>query len=181
MARRLAAAVSHAAGLSGIPEEGHCWTAASKASCAKSSARPTSRTMRVSPAMTLPASIFHTASMARCESESIRPDHITPQAEAAIRLFPRESRAKLLFPFPIFFAHHGGEIPGFKHQPDLDLRFARHRVRAALHPLNGFFQRPHLPEPEAGNQFLGFGKGAVDHRAILAFKAHPRAFRRRMK
>ena len=39
---------------------------------------------------------------------------------------------------------------------------ARHRVGAALDPFDRFFLRLHLPEPEAGDQFLGFGEGPVD-------------------
>ena len=64
-ARFFAVAISHAPGLSGTPASGQCSSAATSASCASSSARPTSRTMRATWAMTLADSIRQTASMAR--------------------------------------------------------------------------------------------------------------------
>ena len=47
MARCLAVAISQAPGLRGMPDAGHCSSAATSASWASSSARPMSRTMRV--------------------------------------------------------------------------------------------------------------------------------------
>ncbi len=64
MARCLAAAISQAPGLSGMPDLGHCSSAVTRASCASSSARPTSRTMRARPAISLACSMRKTASMA---------------------------------------------------------------------------------------------------------------------
>src|SRR5256884_3195673 len=52
-------------GLSGMPDSGHRSSATTRASCASSSARPTSRTMRARPAISLADSIFQTASMTR--------------------------------------------------------------------------------------------------------------------
>src|SRR6266851_4401756 len=78
MARCLAAAISHAPGLSGTPDCGHCSSAATRASCARSSATPTSRTIRASPAMSLGDSIFQTASITRwvsVEMEVTATDH----------------------------------------------------------------------------------------------------------
>src|SRR5438034_5839479 len=71
MARCLAAAISHAPGLSGTPDCGHCSSAATSASWARSSATPTSRTIRASPAMSLGDSIRQTASMARWVSVAV--------------------------------------------------------------------------------------------------------------
>src|SRR3954466_13750061 len=56
--------MSQAPGLSGTPDSGHCSRAGTSASCARSSARPTSPTMRANPAMSLADSIRQTASMA---------------------------------------------------------------------------------------------------------------------
>src|ERR1700688_2360247 len=64
MARCLAAAISQAPGLSGTPDFGHCSSAATRASCARSSATPTSRTIRARPAMSRGDSIRQTASIA---------------------------------------------------------------------------------------------------------------------
>jgi len=44
--RCFAVAISQAPGFSGMPAAGHCSSAATSASCARSSARPTSRTIR---------------------------------------------------------------------------------------------------------------------------------------
>src|SRR5437660_2035010 len=71
MARCLAAAISHAPGLSGTPDFGHCSSAATRASCARSSAMPTSRTIRTRPAMSLGDSILQTASIVRCVSVAV--------------------------------------------------------------------------------------------------------------
>src|SRR5215472_2813642 len=57
-------AISHAPGLRGMPSVGHCSRAAMSASFARSSARPRSRTMRATPAMTRADSILQTASIA---------------------------------------------------------------------------------------------------------------------
>ncbi len=65
MARCFAVAISHAPGLSGTPLSGHFSSAVTSASCASSSASPTSRTIRARPAMSLADSIFQTASIAR--------------------------------------------------------------------------------------------------------------------
>src|SRR6266567_2794223 len=68
IARCLAVPISQAPGFSGTPEVGHCSSAATRASCASSSAVPMSPTMRASPAMSRADSIRHIASIARCAS-----------------------------------------------------------------------------------------------------------------
>src|SRR5258706_2394654 len=57
--------MSHAPGLSGMPDWGHCSRAATRVPCARSSARPTSRTRRVRDAISLADSIRQTASIVR--------------------------------------------------------------------------------------------------------------------
>ena len=64
-ARCLAVTMSQAPGLGGMPSAGHCSSAETRASWASSSARPTSRTSRVRPAMIRADSIRHTASIVR--------------------------------------------------------------------------------------------------------------------
>src|SRR5678815_2188045 len=68
-ARCFAVAMSHAPGLSGTPESGHFSRATTSASIARSSASPTSWTMRVRPAMSFGDSIRQTVSMALWVSE----------------------------------------------------------------------------------------------------------------
>jgi hypothetical protein len=64
MARFLAVVVSQAPGFGGIPSEGQRSSALTTASCAASSARPTSRTIRATDAITRADSIRQIASMA---------------------------------------------------------------------------------------------------------------------
>ena len=63
MARFFAVAMSQAAGLSGIPVSGQRSSATARASWASSSASPTSRTTRASPAISFANSIRQMASM----------------------------------------------------------------------------------------------------------------------
>ena len=71
-------AISHAPGLAGTPASGHCWSAATRASWARSSARLRSRTIRTRPAMTRADSRRQTASTVRCACELVTtPDHNT--------------------------------------------------------------------------------------------------------
>ncbi len=64
IARRFAAAISQAPGLRGTPLRGHSASAEASASCARSSAVPTSRTMRARPPISLARSMRNTASIA---------------------------------------------------------------------------------------------------------------------
>src|SRR5688572_16838769 len=78
IARCLAVAMSQAPGWSGTPVSGQRSSAATSASCASSSARPTSRTMRASVAISLADSMRHTASMLRWMSVAVMAtDHTT--------------------------------------------------------------------------------------------------------
>ena len=60
----MAVVVSHPPGFGGMPAAGHCSSAARTASCAASSARPTSPVMRASVAITRADSIRQIASIA---------------------------------------------------------------------------------------------------------------------
>src|SRR3979409_65491 len=118
MARCFAVAISQAPGLSGTPDSGHCSRAATRASCARSSATPTSRTMRARPAISRGDSILQTASMAECVSVAVTAtDHITfnpPVEGAAGRWLPRSEilRVVHLADFALTFANHCEEVLG---------------------------------------------------------------------
>jgi hypothetical protein len=71
IARCLAVAISQAPGFFGTPDCGHRSRATTSASCARSSARPTSRTMRARPAISRGDSILQTASIARCVGDAV--------------------------------------------------------------------------------------------------------------
>src|SRR6185436_7583961 len=97
MARCLAVAMSHERGLSGIPASGHCSSAMTSASCARSSASPTSPTIRASPAMSLADSIRQTASMASAALGGVAIHHLSdfdfqlllPEADVRLQKAPR--------------------------------------------------------------------------------------------
>src|SRR5690606_30299998 len=73
------------------------------------------------------------------------------------------------------------EVVGLVDGPDLDLRLAHHRVRAALDPLDRLLQRGALEHPEARDQLLRLRERAVDHRAPVTGEAHPGALRARLE
>src|ERR1700674_3237623 len=71
----------------------------------------------------------------------------------------------------------GTEIFRLEYLANLDLRLAFKRIRAALDPLHRLFHRPYLPQPEAGDQFLGLGEWPVDHTALWSREPYSLAFR----
>jgi len=77
------------------------------------------------------------------------------------------SSAKLFFLLNFLVAEDRCELFGLEDLADLYVGLAF--VRTALDPLDGLFERLDLPEPEAGDDFLAFGEGAVnDGGAVLA-------------
>jgi hypothetical protein len=60
------------------------------------------------------------------------------------------------------------EVSGLEHWADLDLARAGHRIGAALHPCDRLGHVLDLPQPEAGDQLAGLGKGAVNDGATSA-------------
>src|SRR5260370_39477027 len=167
MARCLAVAMSEAPGLSGRPDFGHCSSAATRASCARSSARPTSRTIRASPAMSLGDSILQPASMARCVSVAVTAtDHnifIAPAQAGTLRrialLLGRRTR-KLLYVL--------GAVFWPAHLANLGLSFpARPVFLVKLHEedrrLDRLFPRLQLKLSKAADDLLSLGEGPVGH------------------
>src|SRR5207245_8691981 len=73
------------------------------------------------------------------------------------------------------------KVRGLGHRANLNLALVLVRVRAALDPFERFFHRLHLPQPESGNQLLGLGKRAVDHRFLIPRKPDSLCFRSRMQ
>src|SRR5689334_19271631 len=172
MARRRAVVMSQSPGLSGTPDSGHCASAATSASWARSSARPTSRTRRVSPAISRADSIRKTAAIARSVSAAMR----QPTNASAVRVQGALLLGDLLANAVLLGAQLGrellAEVLGLEDLADLDLRFARHGIGGALDPLDGFLERAHLEDPEARDQLLGLGERPVDHGALAAREAN---------
>src|ERR1700720_485076 len=195
IARCFAVAMSQAPGLSGTPDSGHCSSAATRESCASSSARPTSRTIRARAGMTLAASIRQTASIARCVV-------FAPTAGLPSRA-PLRSRAPLVLVHALvdllgqrgFLALDlGTEIRHLVHLADLErvavqggaaggpfdrlfLRLQLPQPVAAAEggagggPLHLLSLRLLLPQPVAADQLFRLGEGSVGHRALPAREA----------
>src|SRR5262245_52566413 len=186
MARCLAATISQAPGLSGIPDLGHCSSAATSASCASSSARPTSRTMRARPAMSFACSIRKIASTVRWVSvAAMATDHTISTLIRASRTCSAAKwhrwvgRLRLFHPFGQAavmldrFAH--AKVLQLEHLPDLDLADLVVGIGAAPDPFDGFSKGLALQYPVTGDEFVGLGEGAVDHGAFVAGEPDPRA------
>jgi len=69
------------------------------------------------------------------------------------------------------------EVFSLEYLTDFDLGLSRHGIRASLDPIDGFFLRSHLEYPEAGNQFFGFRKRAVDDCSLVPGEPDTRALR----
>src|ERR1700738_3603155 len=95
--------MSQAPGLFGTPDSGHCSSAATSASCASSSARPTSFTIRARPAISLADSILQTASIARWVSDTVTATNhsMFGRADAVRRLRLAGLLLQLLAPLPL--------------------------------------------------------------------------------
>src|SRR6266850_5465106 len=138
IARCFAVAMSQAPGLSGTPDSGHCSSAATSASCARSSARPTSRTTRVRPAMSRGASILHTASMAPCVSVPVTDDLLAYFLDQAVAV--ADDLAETLGPLDRLFA-----------RLDLDQREpARQLLRLGERPVGHGQLPPGVADPRGG-------------------------------
>src|SRR6266481_2652129 len=177
IARCFAAAISQAPGLSGMPDSGHCWSAATRASCASSSARPTSRTIRVRPAMILADSILQTASMALCEWVAVTATHHTIFNSLLQVPARRLLRALLCFGSEVLrpedLANFGLALPA---GPVFLVKF--HEARRSF---NRFFFRLQLKDRIPADDFLGLGERPVDRGDLPSRKADARARRRRRK
>src|SRR5262245_18064227 len=141
MARCLAACISQAPGLRGMPSVGHCWRAATSASCASSSARLMTRTMRTSAPISFADSIRQTASMAAWVSAACTAtDHTIAARPPLLFLVGFHLLGEPRFALAQFGGQFRAEVVGVENLPDLDLGvLPRHRIRAALDPLDRFF------------------------------------------
>src|SRR5690606_33401468 len=73
-----------------------------------------------------------------------------------------------LFLLPQLRSELRTEILGFENLANLDLALqAGEGARCPLDPIDALFQGVHLEDPEPGDQFLGFGKRAVDDAALF--------------
>src|ERR687894_610392 len=128
IARCLAVAISQAPGLSGTPACGHCSSAATSASWARSSARPTSPVIRASAAISLADSIRQTASIAAWVAEAL----IASPCPVLLVSLPHLADALLLL--AQLRGELVAEVLGLVHGTQLDHGLPLVWARAALHP-----------------------------------------------
>src|ERR1700704_38516 len=88
----------------------------------------------------------------------------TPRRAPRLRLrcLPLQLLAHTLLPLLDLGSGHSAKVSRLKHSTNLDL--GSPVERSALEPLDRLFHRPHLPQPEAGDQFLRFRERPVDQR-----------------
>src|SRR6267143_262775 len=171
--------MSQAPGLSGTPVPGQVSSAARKASCASSSARPTSRTLRARPAMTLADSIFQTASIALCVADAVTAIDRSRLRLALLR-FPLQLVAKaLLTRAELRRKDLGRKIRHLLHLADLDRLVLR--SGAALGPLDRLLPRLHLDHPVAAEHVLRLSEGPVGDLWLASGEGDARTHRRRMQ
>src|SRR2546425_6406291 len=70
------------------------------------------------------------------------------------------------------------EVLGLEDLPNLDLALLE---GSALEPFDRLGLRRHLPDPEAGDEFLRLGERPVDHRPLVSREPHARALRARLE
>src|SRR5580692_8064870 len=74
--------------------------------------------------------------------------------------------AQLLVLLPQFGSQILAEIGRLEHRTNLHLNPAIER--SPLQPFHRFLDRPNLPQPVAGNEFLALGEWTINHSALLA-------------
>src|SRR5690606_9798600 len=155
--------VSQAAGFRGTPSVGHCFNASRSASCARSSARPKSPTIRVRMATTLPDSMRQTADTVR--STLVAGRTVSSLGISVISLL---SALRLLFAPALFLLDPlvvSREILNSRHTTHLQARSGS--KRRALRPFRGFFARGDLKNPEAVEQLLRLAIGAIGNQWLF--------------
>src|ERR1700693_3791804 len=155
--------MSQAPGRSGTPSAGHCSSAATRASCASSSAVPMSPTTRASPAMSRADSMRQIASIARCASVSALSRRPGP-AGASPFLGPMARSPSFALVLDDLTDLEGPAVVG-----------------CPLEPLEGLVDRAHLPQPIPGHELPGLRERPVDYGALLAVEPDALALRARVE
>ena len=124
--------------------------------------------------MSLADSIRQTASIARWVSESATALQICFASHFGARARASRSRSSGVNASPKSSASNTWRISISDSSPGIGFG------QRLTHSIASSFDL-HLPEPEAGDQLLGLGERAVDHRALRAREPHPRALRARLQ
>ena len=152
------------AGLSGTPDSGHCSSAATNASWARSSARPTSRTTRAIPAISRADSMRQTPSRVRATSPT---GCCYSPASTCSRNCCSLARSSGVSSSPKSSASKTGRISTIASMPGAASGM---RLTHSIASSSDF----DLPDPVAGEQLLGLGERTVDHLASLPRRRHGR-------
>src|SRR5215469_8256473 len=103
-----------------------------------------------------------------------------PCTSVQVGLFPScvsgHSSTEVFFFLNFLVVEGGCEVFGLEDLANLYVGVAYVENGTALDPLDGLFERFDLPEPEAGDEFLAFGEGAVGDGAVLAGEVDAGAF-----
>src|SRR5262249_13783770 len=102
---------------------------------------------------------------------------VLPGHGAARSALLRHLRPQALLLLPQLGRERVAEVLRLKHLSNLDLGLAVERIGAALNPFDRLRLRLHLNHPEAGDQLLGLGEGAIGHNPLLAGETDTRALR----
>src|SRR5512146_1310367 len=92
-------------------------------------------------------------------------------------LFPAEFLAQTLLPFARFRSKVLAEVLRLEYLANL--HFCSPVERRFLQPLDGFFHRAHLPQPESGDQLLRFRKWTVNYSSLNTLEPYPLSLRTR--
>src|SRR5689334_20386904 len=88
--------------------------------------------------------------------------------------FCRHLLAKTLLLRSQFRSQLSGEVLRLKNRANLDFRSSVEW--SSFEPLDGFIDRPHLPEPKAGDQLLRLRERSIDDSPLFSSEPHPFAF-----
>src|SRR5713101_5506998 len=87
-------------------------------------------------------------------------------------------RAQPLLLLPEFGLERGTEVLRLEHLANLHFAVLE---RSPLQPFDGLVERLRLPQPEAGDQLLRLGEGAVGHGPLRSRELDPRSLRARLQ
>src|SRR5690554_5760233 len=157
IALRFATAVSQAPAFCGTPDSGHCFSASTTASWARSSARPRSPVTLASVATMRPLSMRQTASTARRMSGIV--------ASALLRFGGQLFAPGGLLLDVLVVGVVAENLFVSRDTPHFEL--ASRAKRAAARPLGGLLPAGDIDDPETVEQFVDFTVGAVRDNRLL--------------
>ena len=173
IALRFATAVSQAPAFCGTPDSGHCVSASTSASCARSSARPTSPVILASVATMRALSMRQTASTVRWMSVTMSPGERPSQRPSR--------RAELARLASLTYSLSAKSAKSSLLGDAAHLELGARPERSAARPLDGFLLARDLEDPEPVEQLVRLAVGAVGHDRLLAGEIDDESLGRRAR